>query len=295
MSGAADLVSRLAEPSPLLLDGATGTELERRGAPASLPLWSAHALVRCPELVAAIHADYVAAGADLITANSFRTQRRTLARGGLGERAAELTGRAVALARGAALSAPRRVFVLGSAPPLEDCFRPDRVPDDAALAREQSEHLENLAAAGVDGVLIETMNTSREARACARAARQLGLPAIVCFVCGDRARLLSGEPLADALAALRAEAPLLCGVNCVPPSRVASCLEVLRRAAEPFALYPNLGEPLDASGSRRSEELDAASFAASADAWLEAGARVVGGCCGTTPAHVRALATRLRR
>jgi S-methylmethionine-dependent homocysteine/selenocysteine methylase len=143
--------------------------------------------------------------------------------------------------------------------------------------------------------LIETMNTSREARACAQAARAAGLVAIVSFACGDDARLLSGEPLADALAELRDAEPAGIGVNCLPPSRVVDCLDVLRRCGAPFAVYPNLGAPIDAKGTQRSEEHDPDALAALAGEWLDAGARVVGGCCGTTPAHLRALATRLRR
>ncbi len=295
MSGGPDLCARLAEPTPLLLDGATGTELERRGVPCDLPLWSTHALLDCPDRVAAVHADYVAADAEALTANTFRTQRRTLARAGLGERARELTALAVRLARGAGAAAGRPVFVLGSAPPLEDCYRPDLVPEAGALAREHAEHLENLAAAGVDGVLIETMNTLREARACAGAARDVGLPAIVSFVCGERARLLSGEPLGDALAALADLPRIAVGVNCLPPSRLPACVAVLRDSGQRFGVYANLGGPDDAAGPFRGEELTPDAFAELAAGWLGAGACYIGGCCGTGPAHIRALATRLRR
>ncbi len=175
---------------PILLDGAMGTELERRGSPCTLPLWSAEALIERPDRVAEVHADYVAAGCDALTANTFRTQRRSLEHAGLGERAAELTRRAVELAREAAQRCERPIAVLGSAPPLEDCFRPERVPEPPALEREHAEHAEQLAAAGVDAVLVETMSTAREARAAARGARAAGLPALVCFRCGAAGRLL---------------------------------------------------------------------------------------------------------
>jgi len=286
MGAARDLRARLAEPRPLILDGATGTELERRGVDCALPLWSARALLECPERVAEIHADYVEAGAGLLTANTFRTQRRTLERAGLGAEAARLTALAVELAREAARAAGRPVFVAGSAPPLEDCFRPERVPDDAALRREHAEHAGHLAAAGVDAILIETMNSAREAVAAARAARRAGLPAVVCFACGEGARLLSGEPLRDALAAVGAEAPAAVGVNCLPPSRVPACLEVLAEQALPFAVYANAG---------RGETCSPADLLACARTWVAAGARLVGGCCGTTPAHLRRLVSGLNR
>lgn len=284
------LAERLSDERPLLLDGALGTELERRGARCDLPLWSARALLEDAELVRAIHADYVAAGAELLTANTFRTQRRTLARGGLEGRAGELTLRAVELAREAAASAAHPSFVLGSAATLEDCYRPELVPDAATLTSEHAEHARHLAAARVDGILIETLNTVREARAAVRAAVATGLPVLASFVCDDRAHLLSGEPLAEALQCARREGATVLLVNCIPPSAIAACLPALRTSGLPFGVYANLGEP---TGGGRSEDLTPEAFAAAAIGWLAAGARIAGGCCGTTPAHVRAIASQL--
>lgn len=292
-----DLAARIERGGPLLLDGATGTEIERRGAATPLPLWSTPVLIERPELVVQIHADYVAAGVDALTANTFRTQRRALARGGWGHRAAELTAQAVALARrGAARMAPeRRVFVLGSAPTLEDCYRPDLVPSDAELTAEHREHANHLVAAGVDAILVETMNTIREAVIAARAARAAGAETLVSFVCWDGATLLSGEPLAEALSAVEGEEPLALLVNCLPPSNVAACLAELATRDRPFGAYANLGEPDAETGFARSEDCTPEAFAAEACGWIEAGARIVGGCCGTTPAHLFSIAQRLGR
>ena len=285
--------ARARRAPPLLLDGALGTELERRGVPTRLPLWSARALLERPDAVAAIHRDYVAAGAEALTANTFRTGRRTLAREGFGARAGELTRLAVALAREAAAPAGREVLVLGSQAPLEDCYRPDLVPDDASLAREHAEQADALAAAGVDAILIETMNAAREAAAAARAAQATGLPFAASFVCDGAARLLSGERLELGLeAALRAGA-LAVGVNCVPPAAVAACLPALARAGLPFFVYPNLGAPDPVRDFAPSEDETPARFAELAEAWVAAGAAAVGGCCGTRPAHVAALARAL--
>ena len=291
----AGLRERLGAGPPLLLDGALGTELERVGVPVTLPLWSTHALLRDPALVERVHAEYVAAGAELLTANTFRTQRRVLSRAGIGGRAAELTRLAVDLARRAAGSAPRRTFVVGSAPPLEDCYRPDLVPDARALASEHAEHAENLAAAGADAILIETMNTTREAVAAARAARSAGLPFLVSFTCWDGPTLLGGEPLSEALAAAAAERPEALLVNCLPVSNVDACLPALRAAGLPFGVYANLGAPGVTSGPGCTEHHAPDAFAANAARWVEAGARSVGGCCGTTPEYIRAMAARLAR
>jgi S-methylmethionine-dependent homocysteine/selenocysteine methylase len=289
------LAERLQRAEPLLMDGATGTELERRGIATRLPLWSADALIRAPEVVERIHRDYAEAGAQAITANTFRTQRRTLAREGLGERAEELTALAVRLAKRAGSGREEPPFVFGSDPPLEDCYRPDLVPDPAALEREHAEHCANLAAAGVDAILCETHNNLREACAAAGAARQTGLPVLVSFVCWDEARLLSGEPLADAALAVKALRPAALLVNCLPPSNVMSCLAVLAGAGLPFGVYANLGAPDESTGFRRSESITPRGFAEVAAEWALAGARLIGGCCGTTPQHIEAIRKRLFR
>ena len=291
----ASFARRLHSLAPLLLDGATGTELERRGVRTALPLWSAHALVEAPEVVERIHRDYVAAGAEAITANTFRTHRRSLAKGGMDARTVALTRSAVEIARRAARDAGRRVWVLGSAAPLEDCYRPDLVPGDAELAREHAEHARVLAAAGVDAILVETMNCVREAAAAARAGLATGLPVLVSFACDGTARLLSGERLADALDAVEPLVPHALLVNCLPPRSVPACLAVLARSGLPFGAYANLGAPDDVTGFTRSDECSPPEFAEHAAAWCAAGARIVGGCCGTGPEHVRAVALALLR
>ena len=291
----ARLEARLLAGPPLVLDGATGTELERRGVACQLPLWSAHALLHAPETVRAIHADYARAGAEILTANTFRTQERTLARAALSGRGQELTQLAVSLAREGAndprVPRDRRgrqdILVAGSLATLEDCYRPDRVPEDDALEREHGAQADTLAAAGADLILVETMNTLREARSAAHAARATGLPFFISFVCGVEARLLSGEELSQALDAVAAESPACVLVNCLPPSAVPACLPILGRSPSPFGVYPNLAQP---SPSGRSEDCSPEQFAAHAAAWCRAGARIIGGCCGTGPDHVRALA-----
>jgi len=282
--------ARARRSRPLVFDGALGTELERRGVPSRLPLWSARALLADRSAVAAIHRDYVAAGAEALTANTFRTGRRTLAREGLGARAAELTRLAVALARGAATAAPRPVFVLGSQAPLEDCYRPDLVPSDAALAREHAEHAEALVAAGVDAILVETMNAAREAAAAASAARAVGAAFLASFACGSGGRLLSGEPLEAGLEAALRFGPLAVGVNCLPPEAVEACLPALARSGLPFFVYPNLGAPDADGGFAPHRDCAPAEFGELARGWLGAGAAAAGGCCGTGPDHVAAVA-----
>ena len=155
-----------------ILDGAMGTELQRRGHRSLLPLWSAHALINTPDLTRQIHSEYILAGSEVLTANTFRTSRYTLAKTNMEHQAAALTYRAVHLAREAAASAPRsqKIRIAGSMAPLEDCYRPGLAPTDDILRREHHAQAGLLADAGVDLILVETQNNIREARIAAEAA-----------------------------------------------------------------------------------------------------------------------------
>ncbi|HZM69559.1 MAG TPA: homocysteine S-methyltransferase family protein, partial [Candidatus Cryosericum sp.] len=128
---------RLAEPRPVVLDGATGTELQRRGVDTGLPLWSARALSSEAgrDILTAIHAEYARAGAEVLTTNTFRTTQRALGRAGVQNRwvlynrhAVEAARAGAAASGGAAAGAGRSVFVAGSIAPLEDCYTCDLVP-----------------------------------------------------------------------------------------------------------------------------------------------------------------------
>jgi len=288
--GTDHLRSRLAQAPPLLLDGATGTELQRRGVDTGLPLWSARALTAAPDVLARIHRDHVEAGAEVLTANTFRTHRRNLQHAGMGDRARELTSLAVEVAREAFLEVDSDGWVAGSVAPLEDCYSPELVPADAALEAEHAEMVRNLVDAGVDLLLVETMNTVREALAAGRAAVATGLPTAIGLVCGRNARLLSGEPLGRAVAALAALEPDLVVVNCTPTPDLAGCLDAARQVTDiPLGAYGNVGYADDETGWVNTDSVDPDAYSAYAATWLDAGVRLVGGCCGTGPAHVREL------
>jgi S-methylmethionine-dependent homocysteine/selenocysteine methylase len=287
----APLRERLAGESPLLLDSAMGTELERRGARSPLPLWSAWALIESPSQVLAIHRDDIEAGADVLTANTFRTHRRTLEKARKGRSAEELTRQAVELARRAAGESRRPILVAGSLSPLEDCYRPDLVPGDEDLSREHGEQARFLASAGADLILAETHNTVRELLAAVRAAKETGLPVVASMVTDGRGRLLSGEAIEEAVRALEALRPEVLSINCVPARRLLADLRVLAEAAPaaPLSAYGNLGPPSGPGGTLFTGEIEPDEYAALAREWLAIGARIIGGCCGTTAAHTASI------
>ena len=282
----------------VLVDGAMGTELERRGAKTPLPLWSAEALRSAPDLVRQIHEDYIRAGADVLTTATFRTTKRTMAKAGLPESEAErLTLLAVSLARQArdAAAVGREVWIAGALAPLEDCYRPQAAPTEDEAAPEHAEQARVLAGAGVDLLLVETMNTIGEARAAASAAQAAGIPFLVSFICADPATILSGEPLADAARAMVPFGPAAILVNCTPPDIVGGCLDTLARSVPtPIGCYPNAGgSDFETEEWQLETRVSPEGLARLAAGWIRSGALVLGGCCGTGPAHVRALRSAL--
>ncbi len=291
-------LTTLAHSTHLILDGATGTELNRRGVDTGLPLWSAKALTneRDAAILQNIHEDYLRAGAHIISTNTFRTNRRALAPSGNADRALELTRRAVDIARAAIANAPAEQprFIAGSISTLEDCYRPDLVPPDHELRAEHSERINHLVTCGVDLILIETINTLREALVIAELAASTGTPAIVSFVCDRDGKILSGETLTQAAGHLLPLGISAIGVNCGPTPYLAQPLAELHAACGrdyPLIAYGNIGYPDDTVGWINTDSEDASFYCQQAALWP---AKIIGGCCGTTPDHIRQLATSIR-
>jgi len=283
-----------------LLDGGLGTQRQRRGVPVRAPLWTSAALLHPAgrALVSTVHTEYLAAGADVITANTFRCNVRALTRAGLDlPVASRLVVGAVSLARSARGASPdRRAWVAGSLAPVEDCYRPSLVPPDVELRHEHRWLAERLVAAGVDLVLVETMNTCREAVIAVEAVVAAGGRAWVSFVCRDRARLLSGEDVGAAGRAVKRAGAEVVLVNCTQPSSTWAALRRLRLAGSgPLGAYPNVEErsgippaaPVDRYLPTR---VTPAAFASTGLRWARTfDLDVLGGCCGTTPEHIAAL------
>lgn len=264
-----------------ILDAAMGTELSARGVALDAPAWSARAITEAPELIAAIHREYAAAGATLHTANTFRTQPRAL---GDGWRHAAFE--AVRIARE---SVPREHRVLGSIAPVEDCYRPDRSPGEAARA-EHAALAAVLADAGCDLLLCETFAHPIEARVASEEALRTGLPVWLSLSAGPFGELLTPEDL-GALARHAGQSGVeRVLVNCTAASMMQPYVDVLANLGLPFGVYANAGRIDEGLGWSTASAPAADAYALLASRWVEAGASVVGGCCGTGPSHVEVLA-----
>ena len=274
-----------------------GSDLDRRGLPTTLPLWSALGLLERPDLVRQIHLENLLGGADISTTDTFRTTARTLLKAGLDPAQAPLLdAQAVRLAREARTEAGRPdAFVAGSIGPLEDCYLPVfDTPPDIALAEHRAQ-AGSLADADVDLLMVETMPTAAEAAIALQAVVETGLPATVGFVCAapepdQPVRLLSGETLAFAVERVSHLGPAAIFVNCAAPAVITAALREVRELTTlPFGAYANVGHVHQDVGWAPDESVTGDRYAQDARGWIDLGARVVGGCCGTHPEHTAAL------
>ena len=294
--------------APMLLDGGMGRELRFRGVDILDTIWSANALIVAPDIVRAVHRDYIDAGADIITTNTYGVIRADLARAGIEDRFTVLNTLACQIATQARDEVGRHVLIAGSLPPLRGSYRPDRVGAFAAIEPRYREQAEVLAP-HVDLFLCETMASAAEGYAAAHAAVQTGKPVWVSWTLHeDRSgRLRSGETVAEAAAAL---AGLPIGgmlANCCAPESIAAAMGLLVATGLPYVGgYANTFVPVPEDwtldGDRETDgtlglrdDLDPDAYAAHAARWLDRGATVVGGCCGTRPAHIARLHELLRR
>jgi len=287
---------------PLLLDGGMGRELRARGVDIMTSIWSANGLISAPQTVKQIHADFISAGADIITTNTYGIIRSNLAKEGIEDRYKDLNLLACDLANQACQQADRPVLVAGSLPPLAGSFRPDLVGEIKKIAPLYQEQAD-LLAPQVDLLLCETMSSASEARAAAMAACNTGKPVWVAWSLHEdqSGNLRSGESIQDAVDMI-SDLPVSGFLaNCSSPESITKAIPHLATIGGAlFGGYANAFEPIpedwELDGSKDSDgllnirsDLDPEQYARHVARWLQDGATVVGGCCGTGPAHIARL------
>jgi homocysteine S-methyltransferase len=284
----------LSSPTPILADGAMGTMLHARGI--GFDQCFDELNLTNPAAVADIHKAYIDAGAQSILTNTFGANRYKLGKHGLESKVAEVNRAGVELARRAVAASFKEVLIAGDIGPLGVLIAPfGRVQPDEARAAF-TEQITALAAAGADLIVIETMSDLYEIQEAIRAARQAcALPIVAsmtftrddCTVLGDLP-----EKVARTLAETGAD---VLGVNCSGgPTQLLRLLKQMRSATQgaKFWVKPNAGWP-EKIGGRIMYPADPAYFGDYALAFCEAGADIVGGCCGTTPKHIAAMRAAL--
>ena len=285
------LETLLGQGRPLLADGATGTNLFEMGLTSgeNPELWN----VDHPDRIRALHQSFVDAGADIILTNSFGGNRRRLMLHRLEGRTRELNAAAAGNARSVAAAAGRPVVVAGSVGPTGDLLAPlGPLTEDEAFAIFV-EQIEGLKAGGADVVWIETMSAPEEIRAAARAAHAVGMPYTVTASFDTAGKTMMGLPPA-ALAELTAgfdPPPLAVGANCgVGASDLVMSILAMTDASPDAIVIAKANAGIPAwRGAHIHYSGTPELMAAYAGLAVDAGARIVGGCCGSTPAHLAAM------
>ena len=298
-----DLAQRFSDPRPIILDGAVSTELQRMGVPMSADTWSGLAAITHPDVLRKLHVEYLRAGAEVIIANTYATAPQHVAAAGYGDRAREINVRSAELAleaREAAADGP--AWVAGSLSLMAPGFRSANRPDPLEHAEGLRRQAEWLAEAGVDLLVLEMLRDIEWSAAAVDAALSAGLPVWSGFSCVvDEHGVLTtqgtvGEPVPfeDVLRAVTDRGETLVAIMHSEIDDTGPGLTCARRVCEaPLGAWPNCGtiEPPD---WQFTDVATPESFADIATQWVEEGVKVIGGCCGLGPEHIRAVTERLR-
>src|SRR5215204_4071276 len=283
----------------VLLDGAMGTELERRGVPMDAVAWDAAALLTHPAKVREVHEDFIRAGADVITTNTFATARHVVEPAGMGERFRELNARAVALAKEARENAADgAVFIAGSISTFTARYDYSYEPRDEKARANYREQAEVLAESGVDVIALEMMRDIEQTTYAMEAAVAMGLPVWVGFSCKITEEgtvvLWDGEhTLVEALEMIPSLGTSLVSImHTLTEDTPAALREVSECWSGPVGAYPHSGEFIMPNW-QFIDTISPEDFATQAQGWLEMGVQLIGGCCGIGPEHIRLLKERL--
>jgi len=298
-----ELTERLGRGEVVILDGAMGTELQRRGVPMDRVAWSGAAIATHPQVVRAIHEDYVRAGADIIITNTFGASRHVLEPAGLGERVGELNRTAVTLARESCDAAGdgRPLYVAGSI----SSFLPENatlaeLPAEIARANYR-EQADNLAEAGADFIILEMMMDATNTIFAIEAASATGLPVWVGFSCrpaedGEGIVFWQGgrdTDFAPAFEQAMAAGGVVAGVMHSEVETLVPALSVvLSRWSGPVLAYAHSGH-FTMPDWQFVDVISPEGYLAAAEQWVAMGAQVIGGCGGIGPDHIRLRKERL--
>ena len=294
---------KLAAGEVVLLDGGTGSDLRRRGVPMNAAAWAGLAAYTHPEAVRCIHQDYIDAGAEVIIANTFGSSRFLLEAAGFGDQFETVNRRAVAVAMEARRLSGKRpddVAVAGSLANLPPNMDTRQYPPPHREKADLNEQARLLATAGVDVIALEMMQDTHHAALAMAAALDTGLPVwlgVSACLRGSGSLTSFDFPhidFADVLDALIPMRPAVVNIMHTELAAVAPAIDAVgERFAGPIGAYPEIPYQTVPNGSDDPAGTPAA-FAALAKRWVARGARLLGGCCGTTPSHIAALRASYR-
>jgi S-methylmethionine-dependent homocysteine/selenocysteine methylase len=290
------LEEKLQAGQVLLLDGATGTELEKRGVPMNSKAWTAEAVLSSPEAVRAVHYEYILAGAEVITVNSFSLAKHMLLPAGLAGKFRQLNEAAVRLAIEArAKAATTTVAIAGSIAPTTFCSEPAK----GYLQRDEAragyiEQAGILCRAGVDLLIVEMISDIEQGSLAVQAACATGLPVWLGFSCRktEAGRLMlwdRGHTLSEGVRAISKIGGSAAFIMHTDVTFATEAFTELKQSwTGTLGVYAHSGIFVMPNW-QFNDVISPGEYALEAEAWVKMGARIIGGCCGIGPAHIAKL------
>ena len=279
----------------LLLDGAMGTELQNRGIDIPLPLWSADANIKHPEVVINIHKDYINSGADIITTNTFRTTAWTYRKAGFSNtKSKELSRSSLYKAvECAQIAVSNSVKIAGSITTIEDCYLPELFPGTSAAKDTYGQTIEWLVDAGVDFILFETMGNIEEISCALEMSRSYNIPIWLSLISKDKHNLLDGSPFEKVFELFKPFSidHLLINCNTIDLT-IDMCDQIHSAWSQRWGVYPNLGKT-----NYENDYLNIISDSNLNDGMISLLSKepnVIGLCCGSTPFHIKYLKSLIK-
>ena len=278
--------------NPIIMDGAMGSELIKRGTILPRHTWSAHANLERPDLVKTIHQEYIDAGAQIITANTFRATPRSYKKTGLSmdlatQKAYSSLNKAVQLAKQVA---KENTIILGSIAPLEDCYKPELFPGKKTAESEFKMIIKWLLDAKVDGIILETMNSLAETAAVLNILNDYHIPTYVSYYVKTAKQLPSHEPLSAAMSLLKNYEVTALLFNCSPIATMNKVIDnMIKNYDGPWGVYPNLGEGQPSPDGTINVISSNNAFLNFINKSINKGAKIIGACCGSSPNHIKLL------
>ena len=284
---------------PLIMDGAMGTELMRRGIELPLPLWSSMSNIDQFDQVMNIHKDYIEAGSDILTTNTFRTTPRTFIKAGYSQNESEkISEQCCNMAIEAAKHAVKKenTLIAGSVAPLEDCYEPLHFPGKEIAKKEFQLIIDRIIRKGVDILLFETMGNYEEIESVLQVSNHVDIQRWLSIVLKNKNSILDGTELQKVVELANKNKIDMVLINCTPVNIILEALDIFLGYREgKWGVYPNAGENMPTKDGEFVSKLDDESICKAIQGYITLGASVVGSCCGSTPNTVRKISNMIKK
>jgi homocysteine S-methyltransferase len=273
---------------PLVLDGPMGTLLIESGIDLGSKLWSALALINNPDAVFQIHKEYILAGADIITTNTFRTNPYAIELAKSNYSSKELVRIAVELAKKSIEETGKKVLIAGSNAPADDCYLTHRLISRDQLIENHSEHIKHLIENEVDFILNETFGDKEEIEIVCKICNEYQFPFAVSVLINNDLKTFFGQDLYSTCEKIYSYKPLFISLNCSRPELILKALDIIKEFS-PLGVYPNLGSVESFATGKLVRDFPSNSLKNFVAELITKNVKVIGTCCGGNPDDIKLI------